>query len=131
MVTFLNPSELGDATPMGQSTGAATKSLVFATGLAFDPDSGQRRSEAESVGDEVRMCWDAIALQLEQVGLTLKDVVKTSCFVSAAEHRGEFMETYKAVLEPGPYPARTTLVAGLPANCRVLIEAIAVQPEFS
>jgi 2-iminobutanoate/2-iminopropanoate deaminase len=125
--TFLNTDE-NIAARTGASAGAVAGGYVFAAGMAIDWNSLQRSRGAETVADEVRMCLAEIEAILGRAGCTLRDVVKTRCFISDEAHRPEFTAAYRAVFEPGPYPARATMVAGLQAECRIQIDAIAVIP---
>ena len=68
---------------------------------------------------------------LAAVGLTLKDVVKTTVYLADL---ADFQEMNRADGEffPQHPPARTTIqVAGLPRNVSVEIDAIAVKTEWS
>lgn len=127
MTEFLNPPELGDFTSAGLSSGAATEVFVYAAGLALDPNTLRRRADADTVGAETRICLRNIKAILAGTGLTLRHVVKTTCYLSNEAHRGEFIAAYREVFDPGPYPARCTFVLGLAADLRVQIEAVAVR----
>lgn len=132
MLTYLNPPELGDTSAFGVSHGVATDSLVFVSGLALDTQTMKLRTDAETVADEVNICWNNIGVQLAMVGLTIADVVKTTCYLSSEQDRGEFIQADRAALAPwGPFPARETFVLGIASNLRVLIEAVAIRPEHS
>jgi 2-iminobutanoate/2-iminopropanoate deaminase len=48
--------------------------------------------------------------------------------LSQDSYRSEFWDAYKRGLEPGPYPARSTYVAGVAADCRVQLDAVAFAP---
>lgn len=131
MIDYLNPAELGDFSVAGLSSGVGTDGFVYAAGLAIDPETMARRTEAESVADETRICLRNVSRILADAGLTLRDVVKTTCYIRDEAHRFEFLEAYKEVFAEGPYPARSTFVLGIASNLRVQIEAIAVRPEAS
>ena len=127
MTEFLNPSQLGDFASAGLSSGAATDVFVYAAGLALDPSTLKRRADAETIAAETRICLRNIEAILAQAGLSLRHVVKTTCYLSHGSHRGEFIAAYKEMFDPGPYPARCTFVLGLAADLRVQIEAVAVR----
>lgn len=131
MPTYLNPPSLGDFTAAGLSSGAGTDVFVHAAGLALDPATIRRRADAATIADEVRICFENIGAILAEAGLGLRDVVKTTCYLRDESYRGEFIEAYRAVFEPGPFPARCTFVLGLAADLRVQIEATAVRPEHA
>ncbi|WP_033294114.1 RidA family protein [Amycolatopsis jejuensis] len=131
MPTYLNPPELGDYRPMGLSSGTGTESLVYAAGLAMDPDTMRRRADAVTIADEVRICLENIGLILRDAGLGRSDIVKTTCYLRDDAYRREFIEAYRAAFGEGPYPARCTFVLGIASDLRVQIEAVAVRPEAS
>lgn len=131
MTEYLNPAELGDFSSSGLSSGTATETFVYAAGLALDPTTMQRRADAVSIADETRICLDNICKILDEVGLGLCDIVKTTCYLREESYRFEFIEAYKSAFGDGPYPARNSYVLGIASNCRVQIEAVAVRPEAS
>ncbi|HTW87333.1 MAG TPA: RidA family protein [Candidatus Binataceae bacterium] len=127
MTEFLNPRELGDFASAGLSSGTATDVFVYAAGLALDPKTLRRRADAKTIADETRICLRNIEAILAEAGLTLRHVVKTTCYLSDEAHRGEFIAAYREVFDPGPYPARCSFVLGLAADIRIQVEAIAVR----
>jgi 2-iminobutanoate/2-iminopropanoate deaminase len=70
-----------------------------------------------------------LATQLESVGASLTDIVKTTCFLTDMENFAEFNAAYADAL--GDHrPARSTVaVAGLPAGFLVEVEAWAYKPQ--
>jgi 2-iminobutanoate/2-iminopropanoate deaminase len=118
---------LTDLRPLGLSQGVETDSLVFVASMALDPDAPRRAAEAKTIADETRLCLQRLDLKLNSVGLSLKDVVKTTCYLTDRNHYGEFAEAYKEFWED-EYPIRCTVYVGLGVDCRVEIDAIAVKP---
>lgn len=129
MARYLNPAAVGDYSGLGLSSGTATDSLVFAPGIALDRATLQRRSDAVTIADEVRIVFEHIDLILAEAGLSRSSIVKTTCYLSSDDYRPEFIAAYKHEFGDGPYPARCTFVVGLAADARVQIDAIAVRPE--
>lgn len=127
MINFLNPTQFGDWTKVGLSLGADVGPFVFAVGMAFDLDTMTRRADADTVADETRICFEEIEATLKEAGCTLRDIAKTTCYVSDDAYREEFRAAYDDLFAPGPYPVRTTFVVGIAGNCRVEIEALAVR----
>ena len=127
MINYINPPELGDYSGSGLSSGTATDKFVYTAGLALDQNTMKRREDAQSIADEVRICLENIGIILAQEGLTLRDVVKTTCYMRDEAYRGEFIEAYKAGFDPGPYPARCSFVLGLASDLRIQIEAVATK----
>lgn len=69
-----------------------------------------------------------LAARLEEHGLGLEHVVKTTCFLVDLDRFGVFNERYGAAF-PEPRPARSAVqVARLPLDARVEIEAWAHRP---
>lgn len=129
MTQYLNPASVGDYSGVGLSSGTATESLAFATGLAMDPTTLRRREDAVTIADEVRIAFENIDAILGEAGLSRSDVVKTTCYLRNGEHRFEFIPAFKDAFGDGPYPARCTFVVGLASNIRVQIDVIAVRPD--
>ncbi|MEU1999866.1 RidA family protein [Rhodococcus sp. NPDC019627] len=131
MIDYLNPPDLGNFSSQGLSSGTATDVLVYAAGLALDPETMARRKDTESIADETRICLENVARILEDAGLTLRDVVKTTCYLRDEAYRFEFLDAYKDAFGKGPYPARSTFVLGIASDLRVQIEAVAVRADAS
>lgn len=117
---------LTDLRPAGLSQGVETDNLVFVASMALDPDHPRRHSDAKTIADETRICLERLALKLQAVGLTLDNVVKTTCYLTDRNHYAEFAEEYKKFWTD-EYPVRCTVYVGLGADCRVEIDAIAVK----
>lgn len=125
MTQYLNPTGMGDYSQFGLSLGTATDSLAFAAGIALDTTTMRRRADAVTITDEVRIVFENLDQILGEAGLSRKDIVKTTCYLSDAEHRPEFLDAFKSELGAGPYPHRCTFILGLAADTRVQIDAIA------
>ncbi|NEW26597.1 RidA family protein [Nocardia cyriacigeorgica] len=127
MTEYLNPGDLLYPS-YGMNPGVATKDYVFAGGMALDLETLRRKPGADSIADETKIALAEIESVLAAAGCSLRDVVKTTCYLSDDSYRKEFWEAYTEVFAPGPYPARTTFVVGIAGDCRVEIDAIAVRP---
>ncbi|WP_033294112.1 RidA family protein [Amycolatopsis jejuensis] len=127
MPQYLNPDDL-PYPRYGMTPGVATRDFVFAGGMALDLETLRRKDEAKTIPDETRIALDEVKGLLEAAGCSLRDVVKTTCYLADDSYRKEFWEAYTEVFAPGPYPARTTFVAGIAGDCRVEIDAIAARP---
>lgn len=78
------------------------------------------------VADQTRQVLDNLAAVLAAEGLSLKNVVKTTIYLSSMDHFAKVNEAYESYFPEDP-PARATVaVAGLPKAVDVEIEAIAV-----
>jgi len=105
-----------------------TGKLVFLAGqIGIDPTTGEIVDGGIDAEAE-RALRNVIAV-LDAAGLSMSDVVKTTCFLADINDFAAFNAVYgKFVTDPPP--ARSTFaVAALPRGARVEIEAIAVRPE--
>jgi 2-iminobutanoate/2-iminopropanoate deaminase len=99
--------------------------LVFTAGqVAFD-ESGD--PVPGGVAEQTRQALANLEACLAAAGCTLDDVQKVNVFLVDLAEFAEFNEVYRAAFSQ-PYPARTTVQAGLPAPLRVEIEAVARVP---
>jgi 2-iminobutanoate/2-iminopropanoate deaminase len=81
------------------------------------------------VGAETTQTMENLAAQLDTVGASLTDIVKTTCFLTDMENFAAFNEAYAQAF--GTHrPARSTVgVASLPADFLVEVEAWAYVPQ--
>jgi 2-iminobutanoate/2-iminopropanoate deaminase len=116
------------AGPYSQAIAAA--GFVFCAGqVGVDPATGALvEGGVEAQAERVLRNLTAV---LEAAGLTLDDVVKTTCFLADIGDFAAFNAVYARYFGATP-PARSTFqVAALPFGARVEIEAIAARPEGS
>lgn len=79
---------------------------------------------------ETNQVFENLKAVLEAGGVSLKEVVKTTVFLSDLSEFSQMNEVY-ATFFPGEPPARSTVqVAALPRGARVEIEAVAVIPDL-
>ncbi len=99
--------------------------LVFLSGqLGIDPSTGD--FVPGSVRDQTEQVFKNIRAILEEAGLSLKDVVKTTVFLHDMLDFATMNEVYSNYFEE-PYPARSAVaVKTLPKNALVEIEVIAM-----
>ena len=98
---------------------------VYTAGqVAFDTDGALVRG---GITEQTRQALSNLAACLRAAGCTLADVVKVNVFLVDLADFDMFNEVYRATFEE-PYPARTTVQAGLPVGLRVEIEAVARLP---
>lgn len=118
---------LPDLRPYGLSQGVETDNVVFVPSMALESGELRRDRNAVTVGDETRIVLERLDRKLNAIGLSLKDVVKTTCYLTDRNHFTEFAEEYKKHWD-GDYPTRVTVYVGLATDCRVEIDAVAVKP---
>ncbi|GHB73816.1 hypothetical protein GCM10010377_75280 [Streptomyces viridiviolaceus] len=126
MPTFISAESQNETHPR-RASGVTVGDFTFAGVSALDPVTGRRAASAVTIRDEIRHCFASLDEVLRQAGLTRSDLLKTTCWVSDDAYRTEFIEAYLAECVPGVYPARVTLRAGIPGDCRVAIEAVAAR----
>jgi 2-iminobutanoate/2-iminopropanoate deaminase len=100
--------------------------FVFCAGqLGLDPATGQL---AEGIAAQTQRALQNLTAVLDAAGLTLGDIVKTTCFLSDIANFSAFNEAYIPFFTDAP-PARSTFaVKDLPRGGLVEIEAIAARP---
>ncbi len=107
------------------SAAIRTENHVFLAGqVGLDPSTG--KLVEGGIEAETRQALTNLANLLEAAGSSMKSVVKTSVFLAALEEYPQMNAVYGTFFPEAP-PARSTVqVAGLPADARVEIEAIAL-----
>ncbi len=93
---------------------------------SFDPATnqfqpGDFRAQAERTFANVQLI-------LEAAGATWQNVVKVNVYLVNALDFAEMNEVYRRFLTP-PYPARTTVQAGLVGQMLIEVDCVAVLPE--
>ena len=100
--------------------------MVFTSGqLPLNPATG---AFPEGIAEQTRQSLTNVKAILEQAGLTMDSVVKTTVFLSDMNNFGAMNEVYATFFGEGGYPARSAVeVARLPKDALVEIEVIAVK----
>lgn len=99
--------------------------MVFVSGqLPINAETGEMAQGAQA---QTRQSLENIKHILEEAGLTMGDVVKTTVFLEDMSLFGEMNEVYATYFE-APFPARSAVaVDALPKGASVEIECIAVR----
>jgi len=107
------------------SQGKDIGSMVFTSGqLPINMETGVMEIE---IKEATKASLNNVKAILEESGLTMDDVVKTTVFISDMENFGEMNEVYSTFFSENA-PARSCVqVARLPKDALVEIEAIAVR----
>lgn len=114
------------AVPLSKTRRAGA--IVFLSGqLPRTPEGGMCNG---TIQEQTRQAIANMRAVLNGEGLDLADVVKTTIWLTSAEHMPGMNAVY-AELFPQPYPARSTVVSGLVANADIEIEAIAFDSRMS
>jgi len=100
--------------------------FVFCAGqIGIDPVSGEL---ADGVQAQAERALKNLQGVLDAAGLSLSDVVKTTCFLADIGDFQAFNEVYARFFSETP-PARSTFAVGaLPRAARIEVEAIAAHP---
>jgi len=101
--------------------------LVFVSGQGpVDPVTGEFR--LGSIGEQAKLVFDNLATLLEAAGTSWANVVRVGIFLADLSDFAEMNALYETYLTK-PYPARTTVQAGLPAGMLIEVDCIAVVPK--
>ena len=102
-----------------------TDGLVFISGqLPIDPESGELK---EGIVEQTKQSLNNIAYILQEAGLEMKDVVKTTVLLQHMSDFGAMNEVYGTYFT-NEAPARICFEVGaLPKGALVEIEAVAVR----
>jgi 2-iminobutanoate/2-iminopropanoate deaminase len=99
--------------------------LVFVSGqTSYDPKSGVL--VGENISEQTNQIFNNIEAILYEISCDLSDVLKVSVFLSDFGDFGLMNEVYSSRFQT-PYPARTTVEAGLAEGTLVEIDVIAAR----
>ncbi len=97
--------------------------MVYISGQGpVDPETGAFRFG--SFREQAELTFRNVGALLEAAGTTWAQVVKVGVFLADLGDFAEMNEIYKQFVQP-PYPARTTVGAGLPPQMAIEVDCIA------
>ncbi len=115
------PKPLGPYSPGVVASG----NFLFVAGQGpIDPSVG--KVVATTFADQAVRTFENVKAIVESAGATMSDVVRVGVYLSDMKYFAEMNEIYRRYF-PEPYPARTTVQAGLP-NFMIEVDAIVVLP---
>ncbi|NUB93831.1 RidA family protein [Haloterrigena sp. SYSU A121-1] len=118
-----------DAAPaaVGAYSQATTNDdLLFTAGQIPATPDGELKNET-SIEEQTELVLDNLRAILEEEGLGLEDVLKTTVFLADIDDFDAMNEVYGSYFDENP-PARSAIEAGnLPKNVSVEIEAVAAR----
>ena len=121
IITSKAPQAIG---PYSQAV--AVGEFLYASGQI--PLSAEGAMVPGGVPEQTEQCLRNVREILSASGLTMKDVVKTTVFMTDLGQFAAMNEVYGKHFA-NPYPARSTVqVAALPKGAAVEIEVVAVRP---
>ena len=81
---------------------------------------------AASFEEEARLCFANVAKVLERAGAGMKDVVRITCYMTDLADYAAYSKARGVAFPVNPPASATVQVAGLLANARLEIDAVAV-----
>jgi 2-iminobutanoate/2-iminopropanoate deaminase len=106
---------------------AADGPMLFVSGQGpVDPESGE--FQLGTFGEQAELTFQNITAILQAAGTSWKNVIRVGIFLADLGNFGEMNEIYERYLS-APYPARTTVQAGLPPKMQIEVDCIAVIPQ--
>ncbi len=99
--------------------------LIITSGqIPIDPKTGQIVEGA--IEEQTKQVLSNLSAILTESGITIDNVIKTTCFLNNMDDFAKFNEIYQTVFKENP-PARSCVgVERLPLNVLVEVEAIAM-----
>ena len=76
------------------------------------------------IAEQTRQCLENVRTCLEAAGCTMDDVVKVNAYLADLGDIAGYNEVYREFFDE-PYPARSSVGAGLPPGVLIEIEAVA------
>jgi len=105
----------------------ASGPMLYVSGQGpVDPASGEFRFD--TFDEQAKLTFDNVTTLLEAAGTSWANVVKVGVFLADLENFAKMNDIYKTYLTE-PYPARTTVEAGLPPGMEIEVDCIAVVPQ--
>ena len=99
--------------------------LITSGQLPLDPATG---AFPEGIAAQTRQSLTNVKAILEETGIDMNHVIKTTVFLSDMNNFGAMNEVYATFFKEGSYPARSAVeVARLPKDALVEIEVIAAK----
>lgn len=100
--------------------------LIFLSGqLPINPNTGELVKD--DIKEQTKQALENVKAVLDESGLNLSSVIKTTCFLADINDFTAFNEIY-AEFFTSPYPARSAFaVKDLPKGAKIEIEVIAIK----
>lgn len=107
------------------SQGTSTQTMVYTSGqLPIDMATGEMQTDIKLA---TKACLENVKAIIEEAGLTMEDIVKTTVFMKDMGQFVDMNEVYATFFPSNP-PARSAVqVAALPKDAVVEIEVVAAK----
>ena len=107
----------------------ASGTIAYISGQGpIDPETGE--FQLGSFAQQAKLTFENVTTLLEAAGTSWKDVIKVGVFLADLKDFGEMNDIYKTYLTQ-PYPARTTVQAGLPTDMLIEVDCMAIVSQES
>ena len=107
----------------------ASGTIAYISGQGpIDPETGE--FQLGSFAQQAKLTFDNVTTLLEAAGTSWKYVVKVGVFLANLKDFSAMNDIYKTYLTE-PYPARTTVQAGLPTDMLIEVDCVAIVPQES
>lgn len=120
----------GAPAPSGPFSQAAVKGPLIATCGQVGMDPVTREYVSDDAAEQTRQALKNLVSVLNAAGAGVEDVISVRIFVTDVADMARINEPYTEVFSE-PFPARTTVVVGLPGRMLVEIDALAVRDPSS
>jgi len=101
--------------------------MVFISGQGpVDAASGEL--QLGTFSEQARMTFDNLTVLLKAAGTSWDQALKVGVYLADLKYFAEMNEIYAGYLNK-PYPARTTVQAGLPPGMLIEVDCIALVPD--
>lgn len=114
------------AAPYSQGIVASGRTVYVSGQASFNPQTG--RFEPGDFRSQATQTFKNVQAILEAAGAGWKDVVKVNVYLASILDFAELNEVYRQFVTE-PFPARTTVQAGLSGHMLIEVDCIAAVPE--
>ncbi len=114
------------AAPYSQGIVASGRTVYVSGQASFSPETG--RFEPGDFRSQATRTFKNVQAILEAAGASWKDAVKVNVYLASILDFAELNDVYRQFVTE-PFPARTTVQAGLSGHMLIEVDCIAVVPE--
>jgi 2-iminobutanoate/2-iminopropanoate deaminase len=120
----LQPEGLATPKPPYSPVVISGETVYTAGQIANDPNGNLVQG---GIAEQTRRALQNVRACVEAAGCSMADVVKVNAYLADLADFPDYNEVYVEFFD-APYPARTSVQAGLPAGVLLEIEAVARRP---
>ncbi len=100
-------------------------SMIYVAGQVGNSPAGPLKVTAGTFEEEARLCFGNIRLALEKAGASMKDVVRTTAYLTDLSDYAAYDRVRNEAFPDSPPASSTVRVAGLLVGARLEIDTIA------